>query len=403
MKKSLTIVFLVLAYSMYAQIDPQDINQEIDQLKSPQSPAAVMLGMSDSEITRPSDVSDFMASLRQASKDFTSVPVNYAIDFSPHWIWKKKTTSAAQFLSNSLSNNFKQSFTVSVANNNNDISSAITNQPLPNVGMAVGIRFSFLRGNISKATSDKLDTAKYYMTKKNNLASTSNEAKIIEDLNAALIGKIKAINQMAALSDDQKKKMTDSVVGSYDAYKKSLTDKAFSRPDIDTKITNSLSGLDFTRKGFKLDFNSAVAWQFPDRSFEDKRLDQAGLWLSGGYELESNVSFLAIVRYQYFSKNDYTGRPKNDALDAGGRILFTANKFSISGEIVYRNNQGALEQGYKYLVNLDYKVGLNNKLNLSFGKDFNGPVTKTGNVISALNFLMGFGNKRKVSDSGSKS
>ena len=44
----------------------------------------------------------------------------------------------------------------------------------------------------------------------------------------------------------------------------------------------------------------------------------------------------------------------------------------------------------------DYDLGNNRKLTVAFGRDFDGTVSKSGNVIAALNFLAGFGNRKKV-------
>lgn len=397
MKRLLILVAFFTYQCVIAQAPSSDINTEIDQLKAPQTPAAVMLGIAESEITRPSDVSDFIASLRQATSGFTSVPLNYAIEFSPHWIWNKKTSDAKSFLSNDIGNNIKHSFTISVANNNNDVQS-ISQGPIRNTAIATGIRFSFLRGNISDSTKAKLNTVNQYMASKNKTASQSSQATMIEDLNKIMLTKIEAVEQIANLTEAQKQTKIDSIVQYYETHKSTLTAQAFDQPDIDDKIHEILEALEFERKGWKLDFNSAIAWRFPDQSYSRRALDQTGAWLSGGYEFQNNISILCLLRYQYFSDNALIGRTKNSALDGGARLLYTRSKFTLSAELVYRNNIDIEDQKYKYLINLDYKIGDNQKLNLSFGKDFNGVFTKDGNVISALNFLMGFGNKRKVSD-----
>jgi hypothetical protein len=345
MKRLLTLIVLFTYQLVIAQSTTNDINTEIDQLKAPQTPAAVMLGIAESEITRPSDVSDFIASLRQATSGFTSVPLNYAIEFSPHWVWNKKTSDAKSFMGNNLGDNIKHSFTISVANNNNDVQS-ISQGPIRNTALATGIRFSFLRGSVTDTTVAKLNAVNQHMTNKNNATGQS-----VDDIKT-----------------------------------------------IDGKIHEILEALEFERKGWKLDFSAAVAWRFPDQSYSRRALDQTGAWLSGGYEFKNNISILCLARYQYFSKDTLIGRTENNALDAGARLLYTKSKFTLSAELVYRNNIDIEDQKYKYLINLDYKIGDNQKLNLSFGKDFNGVFTKDGNVISALNFLMGFGNKRKVSD-----
>ncbi len=46
------------------------------------------------------------------------------------------------------------------------------------------------------------------------------------------------------------------------------------------------------------------------------------------------------------------------------------------------------------VFNADYAIWKNQKLTFSFGKNFDGAISKGGNLIAALTFLAGFGNKR---------
>ncbi len=394
MKKVLFILVLACSTCVHGQV-LSEVNEEIDQLlKAPQSPAAVMLGIAESEIARPSDVSDFMASLRQASNGFTSLPVNYSIDFAPYWIWRKNNTDAHKFFSNNVKDNVLQSFTFSIANSNNELISS-ANTPLLNSALGLGVRFSLLRGNLTEATRNKIKDVSDLMLQKNRKASEVFES-IANEGNQRLSDELMALNSQN-LSENDKQKKIDSLVKIQSQIQKANAIIAYNQPELDKIISSLVKNIDFKRVGWKLDVNSAVAYHFPDRVYTDRKIDQYGIWLSGGIELDSSLLFLGIVRVQHFSQNNLIGREKNNALDVGLRLLWPINKFSLSGELLYRNNKNILDQGMKYLFNLDYNIGSNYKLNLSFGKDFDGTVSKNGNVISALNFLMGFGNKRKMS------
>jgi hypothetical protein len=46
------------------------------------------------------------------------------------------------------------------------------------------------------------------------------------------------------------------------------------------------------------------------------------------------------------------------------------------------------------LFNADYALFKNQKLTFSFGRDFDGTISKDGNLIAALTLIAGFGNKR---------
>ncbi|MFZ1694551.1 MAG: hypothetical protein WAT74_15245, partial [Flavobacteriales bacterium] len=53
--------------------------------------------------------------------------------------------------------------------------------------------------------------------------------------------------------------------------------------------------------------------------------------------------------------------------------------------------------GWRMVLNAQYAFMPNRLLTFSFGRDFDGAVTKDGNLIAALNLLVGLGNKRPVS------
>jgi Tol biopolymer transport system component len=48
------------------------------------------------------------------------------------------------------------------------------------------------------------------------------------------------------------------------------------------------------------------------------------------------------------------------------------------------------------VFNAAYDIGQNQQLTFSFGRNFDGTITKDGNLIAALNFVKGFGASRKI-------
>jgi hypothetical protein len=115
---------------------------------------------------------------------------------------------------------------------------------------------------------------------------------------------------------------------------------------------------------------------------------------------------LGIVRYQYNPKQAYDDpseilkQTDLNTIDWGGRILFATNdtKFSFGGEFVYRSiiNSTVVKPSYRYDLSADYQIGKNQLISFSFGRDFDGTITKTGNLIAALNYIIGFGNNKSI-------
>ena len=85
-------------------------------------------------------------------------------------------------------------------------------------------------------------------------------------------------------------------------------------------------------------------------------------------------------------------------LDGGGRLIFSNidSKFQISSEAIYRSilTGRAFPSSWRLSLNMEYDIGKNQKLTFVFGKSFDGSSNKSGTLITALNLLAGFGNKR---------
>jgi len=50
------------------------------------------------------------------------------------------------------------------------------------------------------------------------------------------------------------------------------------------------------------------------------------------------------------------------------------------------------------VVNAEYDLGTNRKLTFAFGRDFDGTISKGGNLVAMINLIAGFGGDRKIAD-----
>ena len=166
------------------------------------------------------------------------------------------------------------------------------------------------------------------------------------------------------------------------------------------------TGLKITRKGPFLDFATGLVLDFPDDRFDNSRVAKAGAWLTGGYENGAKgLSVLGIGRYLYqpdkiFADDSGKIKSKNiSTLDGGARLAYTGaqGKFSVSAEAIYRSvlNDNVIKPSWRFTFNAEYSVGFNQKLTFALGRNFNGTITKNGNLIAALNFIKGFGGTNK--------
>ncbi len=388
--------FILLARTISAQ-DSLVVN--IDILKEIQSPASNLIGISNTEISKPSDPTAFMASIRQATNNFSELPSNYAIDIAPAWLFNAKNIKAENFLSAKPKYSIPQTFVISTAVNNDHIMTA-PNQVSENIALGLGIKFSIFRGAISEETNraiaSSIDLAKQRGREFSDIAQelqlNSQEFQDIlnelqrDDLNET---EIKILQLRGELELER--------INGIAADKLEHWNEEFKQ------ISNRI---DLTRTKFKLDFNAAISYNFENQIFSNGKADKIAAWLTGGYEWNSGLSLLGIVRYlhnpdaRFLNDLDIVEVKNLNMINGGLKIQYEKNKFAISSEFLSQNvtNNDTIESGVKFLINTEYRVAPNMKLSMTFGKDFTGMITKEGNVISALNFLMGFGSKRRIAD-----
>ncbi|MEK7200135.1 MAG: hypothetical protein AAB212_09495, partial [Bacteroidota bacterium] len=86
--------------------------------------------------------------------------------------------------------------------------------------------------------------------------------------------------------------------------------------------------------------------------------------------------------------------------DAGTRLLYVSgdSKLNISFESIYRSvlNKSIVNPSWRVLFSAAYSVGVNQQLTFSFGRDFDGTLEKSGNLIAGLNFIVGLGGDKTV-------
>jgi len=154
-------------------------------------------------------------------------------------------------------------------------------------------------------------------------------------------------------------------------------------------VKGIISKLRLRRIGWKLDIAGGMVADFPQRVFDDGSINRWGAWLTGGYEWRK-WSTLSVFRYMG-NRND----SDESSFDFGGRIIFDNYKqFSLSTEAVYRKfpNRSINDNKKRIALLFDYAIAKNKSISFTFGRDFEGK--QSGDLISLVNILLGFGSKR---------
>ena len=420
-KVIILIVILLTKTIAFAQNDNQTSNsaQEYDLLKAPVSPASNLLGFAQSEIDKPTDISEFMVSLQSASNSYTQLPSNYAIDIAPYWLLKSKnlgdiTTSGLS--TSSGKNVIPQSLVLSFAIKNVDSTSLNFNKD--NTYAGFGFKFSIYRGEYdtdtkkSLAKIKNLQEVKLKAMNKNLDNSLEKLAEEIADLEKARKDVFKGIDfndesednlKLIELLNKKAEKMNLEIEQKMEALlNTSEINKEITT--IDDEIKKEASKFQLTRIGFTWDIAGGISGEFYNKSFNQGKIYNAGIWTTMGYTTEKSGAFLGIARYLYnperiFALDNSTNEFNSVAtFDTGFRYILGESqaKLNASLEAIYRSyfTESEADNSWRLMFNIDYAILKNQKLTFSFGKNYDGTTTKDGNIIAALGMVFGFGNKR---------
>lgn len=406
MKKIIwTGAVLLLGFSTWAQ---KDSTQGLDLLKSPSSPAGQLLGFAPNAIERPTDLPAFWLSIANASNDLTKLPSGYAVDFSPAALFGTGRPLLKNLQSRKTGDVMWQTLSVSLGFRSQEDS--LTNTSFYRAG--VGVKFSIVRPNWTSATHDKYKRMKALQKELTKAVLT-----VQERVEADTVYK-RVFNDYLAARDTRPRDMDrvdllDSIVG---AVNDSLFNIFSAQDIINNKSNNTYEALrssarEFTieRQGFFLDFAGGFAARFPTNEFGYSIADNAGAWLTGGYEGgNQKLSIYGIGRYLYQPETifaDSTGQiptKRISTFDAGLRALYASkdDRFNFSFESIYRSvlNKSIVDPSWRLVFSAEYDLGFNQKISFNFGRDFNGVITKGGNLIAAINLIAGFGAKKLIAE-----
>jgi hypothetical protein len=372
MKKILIFVCLSISNML---LFAQNSNTDFDNLKASNSPAFNMLGIANSDVEHPTELSDFAVNIKTATINLTAIPNNYAFEIAPFLLLRKqlnyKNVTVDRFNKTNIGDVLKQTFLFSFGMNqyfgdkqNVDSTSK----------MAIGIKFAIVRPKWNKKTNQQFEkTIRGMKDKLNDYTEKYRELQANDAL----------LNRLIEEGDNAK------IVKRKQELKKEI--------ELEEAVLEKFT---IEREGWFVDFTSGIAFNYPNNNFDKGFVNKAGAWLTGGYEniSDKNVSALCIARYLYNAGayNSFANGIHN--VDMGARLLANDgknNKYLISAEAVWRYlPQQTNASNWRLVANLEYAMNANQRLTFSFGRNYNGSTNSGGNLIAALNFIRGFGNKK---------
>ena len=360
---------------------------DLNSLKPSASPAFVLLGVSPTDVVRPSSLPDVGLDVASASRSFTSLPQNYALEASPFWLRPRKALTWQADTARSVGQSLSRTLALSVA------TAQLGTADAPRTGVAGGFRTMLLSGHLSAATRDTLEQLARYLASEGALFEryAAPQRAVNDAWAAAELARIAAI---ADATDRQAQMQAFRV--SNEARKTALVAAVTQNPAYQAEVEEGRRRFqDFAlkRQGAMVEVAAGGAWGFADQVWQSGRLEKAGAWVTYGCQDcvlagATQVTPLVLVRYTR------PGGGALDMLDAGGRLVMEGGRFDLSAEGVVRGFLGTSAPKAQFRVAgiFDYQVNPALWLLASFGHDYQS--TARGSLIAQLGLKFNFARQR---------
>ena len=353
-------------------------------LTAPAAPGFVLLGVEPASVQTPAAPADVAVTILTQTDNLTTIPEDFAVEIAPFWMLGGSGLTYSQYAGNQgLWANFLQTLSLSMASSSRSVSSDDTTAS----SVAFGARFCLFQGHIDESHEQygaRLDSIREnlrYLNRSMHDAWTSRKESDslllqLKRLRDAVPDSLKA--GIYDMMDDRRSSLLNEVEA----------EQAELHEDEHELLADLASRLTVRRIGPVLQASMGVVVDFPDRDFDYGDLSRAGLWLTGGYTWD-DWSALAVARYLHHDEDSLCN------FDFGARLIFDNwRRFSLSAEGLYRRfpDRDSDESTWRAAFALDYAIGKNKSIAITFGRDFEG--RRSGNLLTLINLVLGFGSER---------
>jgi hypothetical protein len=390
------ILFTALFFSaMLFKAQSEDKEIDLKELQINTAPSAVLLGISPSELETPKSKKALVLSIINSFKENEGIPGSYAFEVTPFWLFTHKDMTALKYAGiteDEKQNIFNEARRFSVSLGFARDLGISSDDDVKNPAFAFSVRSTLIKIRTKKNKEDIItQNAKVVKALDNMLGGFLNDKEIQKERFRLAEKCLKENNNDDGTCDRiVEEKLNDFIRENKDKYK-------------DYKDNN----VDYYRNIMEappllaLDVAGGYSTFFSDNTFSNNNFGKLGFWmtLNTGFDftteenpdVEKKLNFYAIARYMEdgttLDENQQFTRTRN--FDVGGKAEFIYNRFSISGEWIYRNN--TTENTFRASGLLAYKVSDKVYVNASFGKNYG----DKDNLITFLGLNWGLDSKRQ--------
>jgi hypothetical protein len=334
-------------------------------LRTPPSPAFSLLGIEPSAVERPATPADAAVAVVNRFRD-GAVPKNFAFEASPYWLKVHPDLTWRADARRSIGQSIARTASLSLGTAETGTDAA------PATSLAFGFRTLIVSGRLSQESQTALEKVEETLRRQSEIMNGVMKSRGLDKL----------LDQVLA------KEITRE---EYDRLTAALALAATSSDEYRQQSQASLKDVANKRDGFALELAAGAMWDFAKGDWEARQFRQRAIWLTPSYE-RGPWTALGVVRYIDDSKV-----PNEDALDWGGRAIFSTADYTFSLEYVERapnDPTDVLKRSHRLVGVAEYRVSSGTWLVASFGKDRQKGTSTAETLVAQLGLSFSFSKDR---------
>jgi len=348
-----TLPLVIGALAARAVAQSGEAGPAFNGLRTPVSPAFVLLGIAPTEVERPNTPADLAFSVLNRSAAFTSLPRDVALEISPYWLVGHPTLSWQDDANRGVGTSLARTMTVSFA------TAELGTTARPITGLALGLRAAPFSGRLSDSSKARLRALGARLTSESAML-----AALMAERQQALIGELQRELRASRTKDD-----SAAATARFNTANTQLAQRQMSSEDFKAAVDSTdqlFSDLALVREGFVLEVAAGAAMQAPGGAADSAKLARWGVWVTAGYEGPA-LSFVFVNRFLASTVDSIS-----DAVDLGMRIVYTTGRYALSAEGSFRSftERNAPANQYRFAALVDFELQKGLWITGTFGRDY---------------------------------
>lgn len=326
-----------------ARVEAQSQPPQLGALRTPPSPAFAVMGIEPSAVERPTTPSDVGLTFINKFRDQT-LPKNYAFEASPYWLVSRPNLQWRDDETRKVPQSIARTTSFSIAT----AETGTTAAPVTSLGF--GARMLLASGQMTRAAFSALETLEKLLGQDGELVLTLMEDRGMATARKSFMDGVITAEELAA----RQQGILELVLAS-DEYKNAAKAGLDAMQDIAVR-----------REGFFFEIAAGLVWDYANGRWESGAFRKRAVWATPSYEAGPWTA-LGVVRFV-----DDQVTPNEDAVDWGGRAIYSQATYAMSLEFVERapvDVTSTVKRSHRLVGIAEYRVSPTTWVVASFGKD----------------------------------